>query len=211
MKRSINLRLSIIVNILALVFFISPFYPNACSGQPAPEISEVSDTTSSTNLPADTLSIASNDSISSNSKKDSCFYKVPVTDTTRLAYHYHRFIDGVNDVLWGDDQTLTGFRCVVIGMPVYVLEYGIITAFIFLLISLILKNIYEKRKFVLIAILEFLSIPLLYLTEFDLGIVRADQNTKLWGFWICISLIAFLFLIDIIYIVKMERKKKNER
>jgi len=97
-------------------------------------------------------------------------------------------------------------------MPVYVLEYGIITAFIFLLICLILKNIYEKRKYVLIAILEFLSIPLLFLTEFDVGIVRADQNTRLWGFWVCITLVTIMFLIDIIYIVKMERKnKKNDR
>ena len=212
-KKFNNKRLSIIVNILALVFFISPFYPYACKGHSDPEVSEVYEMPDSISpmLSSDSLSILTNDSIPSNSKGDTCFNKVEITDTTRLAYHYHRFVDGVNDVLWGDGKTITGFFCVVIGMPLYVLEYGIITAFIFLLICLILRNIYEKRKFVLIAILEFISIPLLFLNEFDVGIIRADQNIRLWGFWICISLVTILFLIDIVYIVKMERKiNKNE-
>jgi len=211
MKIFKNLRLSIIVNILALMFFISPFYPNSCTEKkPAPEVSEAPDSVSSSTL-ADSLLSLENDTIDSMSKADSTNL-ITSSDTVIQTHNKNKFIEGLKSVLWGDGNAITGFTCIVYGMPWYIGLYGIVTAFLFLLICLMLKNTYEKRKFIIIVILELISIPFLYFTNFDIFFIKAVPNEKLWGFWVCFSLVIILFLIDITQTIKRERKnKKNSR
>lgn len=208
MKIFKNLRLSIIVNILALMFFVSPFYPNGCSKKTPTPVDSVMPDSISSSTSADTIISLNNDTADSISKADS-INLITSSGTVIQTQNKNKLIEGLKGVMWGDGNTITGFSCIVCGMSSYIGLYGIITAFLFLLICLMLKNTYEKRKFIIIVILELISIPFLFFTNFDIFFIKAIPYEKLWGFWVCFALVIILFLIDIAQIIKRERRNKK--
>jgi len=208
MKIFKNLRLSIIINILALMFFMSPFYPNGCTKKEAVPLESVMSDSACSSTSADFLLSLNNDTVDSISKADSTNLYTS-GDTVIQTQNKNKIIVGLKRVLWGDGNTISGFSCIVCGISSYIGQYGIITAFLFLLICLMLKNTYEKRKFIIIVILELISIPFLYFTNFDIFFIKAVPNEKLWGFWICFTLVIVLSLIDLSQIIKRERRNKK--
>jgi len=191
---------------LSLVLFITPFYPNSCSEKklaPSPSLEEKSTSDA-------THSSTSSDSLDAGTSDEESDLESPNessnVDPTKQANDRSDDNNGFLNILFGDGSYMNGFDCVAFGFQPYASEYGIITAFLFLLICLLLKNIYERRKFIIIVLLELTSLPLLYVTNFDIFLMKAVPGVKLWGFWACFTIIAIMTIVDVLIICKNWRK-----
>jgi hypothetical protein len=205
----INLRISKIINILLLTSFLLPFYPTACGTSKAQkaEIAKqdsiaiaakeqaiLDSIAALENMKADSIVSSkaeiirtSKDSICNTSKVDSTNNIKSLTTTDKLKGNKL-----IYNILRPNNH-YSGIGYIIDLFFQYVGYCGTMTAFLLIIISLMLKTSYQLNKFIVINFMNIISLILMYFTQ-NFGDI-ADE--KLWGFWICFFLMISQTITDL--------------